>query len=104
MKVIILKPNRSQNEPITINCDSSFRTFFNYNSSFNFCIKLNHIKELIDLINKLSPTSKQTIVKIFLISLLPFKLDKRAPEYPPVNEPNIRITNKFIGKEPILIK
>ena len=56
------------------------------------------------MINKLSPISKQTTVKIFLISLFPFNLDKWAPRYPPVKEPNIRMTNKFIGKEPIRLK
>ena len=57
-----------------------------------------------DLTNKLNPTRRHTTVKVFLISLFPFKLDKCAPKYPPVNEPIIRITNKFIGIEPILLK
>ena len=45
-----------------------------------------------------------TKVKVFLISLLPFILDKWAPKYPPVNEPIIRIPNKFVGIKPILLK
>ena len=76
MKIINIFENCSYNEFITINCNCSCGTFFNYDSSFNLCIKLNHIKELIDLINKLTPTSKQTTVKTFLISLFPFSLDK----------------------------
>ena len=60
--------------------------------------------ELIDLINKLRPTKKHTNVKDFLISLLPFKLDKWEPKYPPVKDPNIRIIIKFIGIEPILLR
>ena len=51
------------------------------------------------MINKLTPINKQTTVKIFLINLFPFKLDKWAPRYPPVKEPNIRIANKFTGIE-----
>ena len=57
-----------------------------------------------DLIIKLNPTRVQTIVKVFLINLFPFNLDKWAPKYPPVKEPtsnNIRI---FEGTDPILIK
>ena len=57
-----------------------------------------------DLINKLSPISIQTIVKVFLISLFPFKLDKCAPKYPPVNDPNNRIINRFVGMDPILLR
>ena len=53
-----------------------------------------------DFINKLKPTRKQTAIKVFLISILPFKFDKWAPKYPPKNEPNIRVANKFIGIEP----
>ena len=56
------------------------------------------------MINKLSPTNRETTVKIFLISLFPFKIDKWAPKYPPVKEPNIRIANKLTGMVPILIK
>ena len=38
------------------------------------------------------------------MSLLPFRLDKWAPKYPPEKDPNIRITNKFVGIEPILLR
>ena len=38
------------------------------------------------------------------MSLFPFKFDKWAPKYPPEKEPNIRITNKFVGIEPILLR
>ena len=56
------------------------------------------------MINKLRPTSRHTNVKVVLISLLPFKLDKWAPKYPPVKDPNIRIIDKFKGIEPILLR
>ena len=57
-----------------------------------------------DLINKLIPTKRQTVVKVFLISLLPFNLDKWAPKYPPVKDPIINITNIFEGTESPLLK
>ena len=37
-------------------------------------------KLIIDLINKLIPTERQTSVKVFLIRVLPFNLDKWAPK------------------------
>ena len=43
-------------------------------------------------------------VKVFLTSLFPFKLDKCAPKYPPEKDPKTRITNKFIGIVPILLR
>ena len=63
-----------------------------------------YIKLIIDFVSKLSPTRKLTKVKEFLISLFPFRLDKWAPKYPPEKDPNIRITNKFEGIEPILLR
>ena len=57
-----------------------------------------------DLINKLIPTKIQTVVKIFLISIFPFNIDKWAPKYPPVKEPIINSANIFEGTEPILVK
>ena len=56
-----------------------------------------YIKESIDFTNKLTPTRRHTTVKVFLMSLFPFKLDKCAPKYPPVKDPKIRITNKLVG-------
>ena len=44
-----------------------------------------------DLINKLIPTRRQTVVKVFLTSSFPFNFDKWAPKYPPAKEP---INNK----------
>ena len=57
-----------------------------------------------DLINKLIPTKIQTVVKVFLINIFPFNLDKWAPKKPPVKEPIINIINVFKGTEPILVK
>ena len=57
-----------------------------------------------DLINKLIPTRRQTVVKVFLISIFPFNFDKWAPKYPPVKEPIINIINIFEGTGPILAK
>ena len=57
-----------------------------------------------DLINKLIPTKKQTVVKHFLITIFPFNFDKWAPKYPPTKEPIINIINKFEGTEPILLR
>ena len=45
-----------------------------------------------------------TNVKVFLISLFPFKFDKWAPKYPPVKDPKIRINNKLVGMIPILLR
>ena len=50
------------------------------------------------------PTDKHTIVKVFLINLLPFKFDKWAPKKPPTKDPNISTINKFGGIDPILVK
>ena len=57
-----------------------------------------------DLIIKLIPTNKQTVVKVFFISIFPFNFDKWAPKYPPVKEPIINIIKIFDGTEPILLK
>ena len=57
-----------------------------------------------DLINKLIPTKIQTVVKVFLINILPFNSDKWAPKYPPVKEPIINNINIFEGIDPILLK
>ena len=59
---------------------------------------------IIDFINKLNPTKRQTEVKVLLINLLPFILDKWAPKYPPVKEPIISTINRFEGTDPILAK
>ena len=50
------------------------------------------------------PTKKQTVVKVFLISLFPFNFDKWAPKYPPVKEPIINSINIFKGIDPVLLK
>ena len=57
-----------------------------------------------DLINKLIPTKRQTVVKVFLTNLFPFNLDKWAPKYPPAKEPNINNINTFKGTDPILLR
>ena len=57
-----------------------------------------------DLIIKLIPTKKQTIVKVFLINVFPFNLDKWAPRNPPVKEPIINSINTFKGTGSILLK
>ena len=57
-----------------------------------------------DLINKLIPTKRQTIVKVFLTKIFPFNFDKWAPKYPPEKEPNINNINIFEETEPILLK
>ena len=57
-----------------------------------------------DLKNKLIPTKRQTIVKVFLINLFPFNFDKWAPKYPPVNEPKTNNNNIFEETGPILLK
>ena len=57
-----------------------------------------------DLINKLIPTNRHTVVKVFLISTFPFNFDKCVPKYPPVKEPIINIINIFGGTDPILSK
>ena len=57
-----------------------------------------------DLINKLIPTKIQTVIKVFLISIFPFKFDRWAPRNPPVKEPIIKTINKFNGTDPILAK
>ena len=57
-----------------------------------------------DLINKLSPTDKQTKVKVFFINVLPFKFDRWAPKNPPVKEPSVIRINRFKGTKPILLR
>ena len=57
-----------------------------------------------DLINKLTPTKIQTVIKVFLIRKFPFKFERWAPKYPPVKEPIINIINIFKGTDPILVK
>ena len=57
-----------------------------------------------DLINKLIPTKIQTVIKVYLIRILPFNFDKWAPKYPPEKEPSINISNVFEGIVPILLK
>ena len=57
-----------------------------------------------DFINKLIPTNRQTVVKLFLIKIFPFNFDKWAPKYPPVKEPIINIIKIFEGTDPILLK
>ena len=57
-----------------------------------------------DLINKLIPTKIQTVIKVFLIRIFPFKFDRWAPKYPPVKEPIISTINTFEGTDPILAK
>ena len=43
-------------------------------------------------------------MKVFLINLFPFNLDKWAPKYPPVKEPSINRNNIFEGTDPIWLK
>ena len=50
------------------------------------------------------PTKIQTDVKVFLINIFPFNLDKWAPKYPPAKEPIINIINISEGTDPILVK
>ena len=57
-----------------------------------------------DFINKLIPTKRHTIVKVFLINVLPFNFDRWVPKYPPVKEPTISKNNIFKGTGPILLK
>ena len=57
-----------------------------------------------DLIKRPIPTKKQTVINVFLISLFPFKLNKWAPKYPPVKEPNINIINIIGEIDPTLLK
>ena len=57
-----------------------------------------------DLINKLIPTRRQTVVKVFLTSKFPFNFDKWAPKYPPAKEPINNKNNIFGGTVPILLK
>ena len=57
-----------------------------------------------DFVNKLIPTNKQTVVKLFLITIFPFNFDKWAPKYPPRKEPIINIINKFGGTDLILLR
>ena len=57
-----------------------------------------------DLINKLTPTKIQTVMKVFLIRIFPFNFDRWAPKYPPVKEPIINIINIFEGTDPTLAK
>ena len=57
-----------------------------------------------DLINKLIPTRRQTVVKVFLTNTFPFNLDKWAPKYPPAKEPISNKNRIFEGTVPILLK
>ena len=57
-----------------------------------------------DLIIRLIPTSRQTVVKVFFTNKFPFNLDKWAPKYPPVKDPIINIINVCDANEPILLK
>ena len=57
-----------------------------------------------DLINKLIPIKIQTVMKVFLIRIFPFNFDRWAPQYPPVKDPIIKISNIFEGTVPILAK
>ena len=57
-----------------------------------------------DLINKLIPIKRQTVVNVFLISIFPFNFDKCTPTNPPEKEPIINIINRFEGTDPILVK
>ena len=57
-----------------------------------------------DLNTKLIPTKIQTVIKVFLISLLPFNFDMWEPKNPPVKEPIINTINIFVGTDPILAK
>ena len=57
-----------------------------------------------NLINKLIPTKIQTDVKVFLIKIFPFNLDKWAPKYPPAKEPIINVINISEGSDPIFAK
>ena len=57
-----------------------------------------------DFINKLIPTERQTIVKVFLITVFPYNFDKCAPKYPPVKEPTSNKINIYEGTDPILLK
>ena len=57
-----------------------------------------------DLINKLIPTKRQTVEKVFLINIFPFNLDKWAPRYPPEKDPIISNSNIFEEIDPILLK
>ena len=50
------------------------------------------------------PTKIHTDVKVFLINIFPFNLDKWAPKYPPAKEPIINIINISEGTDPILVK
>ena len=59
---------------------------------------------MMDLINKLMPTRRQTVVKVFLTNIFPFNLDKWAPKYPPTKEPINNKNNIFGGTVPILLK
>ena len=57
-----------------------------------------------DLINKLIPTKIQTIIKVCLISIFPFNIDRWAPKNPPGKEPIIKTINKLNGTDPIVAK
>ena len=57
-----------------------------------------------DLNNKLITTKIQTVMKVFLIRIFPFKFDRWAPKYPPVMEPIINIINIFKVTDPLLVK
>ena len=50
------------------------------------------------------PIKIQTDIKVFLISIFPFKFDRWAPKNPPVKEPIIKTINKFNETDPILAK
>ena len=57
-----------------------------------------------DLIIRLIPTSRQTVVKVFFTNKFPFNLDKWAPKYPPVKDPIINIIKVCDANDPILLK
>ena len=67
--------NKDKNEFIFTNSHSCFWSFFDHNS-FGILDKLNYIKLFIDLINKLMPTKRQTVVNVFLTNIFPFNFDR----------------------------
>ena len=67
-------------------------------------LRVDYKKLIMDLINKLIPTRRQTVVKVFLTSKFPFNFDKWAPKYPPAKEPINNKNNIFWGTVPILLK
>ena len=81
----------------------AFLVFFT-NKPINISNKIIYKKLIIDLATKLIPTERHTNVKVFLIKVFPFILDKWAPKYPPKKDPAIKNINIFIGTTPILLK